>query len=208
MYTLNDVVSQTQRERLIELFESMPILKSRDIVEHDIDAKTVQRMVESGEVQRIARGIYARPDLEPGSHHTFVEAQMIVANGVVCLLSALSYHEIGTQTPRRVWIAVPRGARLPKTTDHPIKAVTFSGEAFTAGIEEHEIEGFTVHVYSAAKTVADCFKYRNKIGTDVAVEALRETLQTRKANANEILHYAEICRVRNVMMPYLESVLQ
>ena len=123
------------------------------------------------------------------------------------MLSALSYHEIGTQTARRVWIVVSRRARLPKTTDHPIKVVTFSDEAFTAGIEEHEIEGFTARIYSAAKTVADCFKYRNKIGTDVAAEALREIPQTRKANANEILHYAEICRVRNVMMPYLESVL-
>ena len=202
------MASQTQRERLIELFESTPILKSRDITEHDIDAKTVQRMVKRGEVQRIARGIYARPELEPGSHHSLVEAQMIVGNGVACLLSALSFHEIGTQTPRRIWIAVSRGARLPKITDHLIKVVTFSGEAFSAGIEEHEIEGLAVRLYSAAKTVVDCFKYRNKIGTDVAVEALREALQTRKTNANEILHYADICRVRNVMMPYLESVLQ
>jgi predicted transcriptional regulator of viral defense system len=164
-------------------------------------------MVESGEVQRIARGIYARPDLEHGSHHSLVEVQMIVTNGVVCLLSALFYHEIGTQTPRQVWIATPRGVRHPKTTDHPIKVVAFSGEAFSEGIEEHEIERLTVRVYSAAKTVADCFKYRNKIGTDVAIEALRETLRTRKASANEILHYADICRVRNVMMPYLESVM-
>jgi predicted transcriptional regulator of viral defense system len=201
------MASQTQRERLIELFESTPILKSRDITEHDIDAKTVQRMVERGEVQRIARGIYTRPDLEPGSHHSLVEAQMIVENGVACLLSALSFHEIGTQTPRRIWIAVSRGARLPKITDHLIKVVTFSGKAFSAGIEDHDIEGLAVRVYSAAKSVADCFKYRNKIGTDVAVEALREALQTRKTNANEILHYADICRVRNVMMPYLESVL-
>jgi predicted transcriptional regulator of viral defense system len=202
------MASRTQREQLIELFESTPILKSREIVEHDIDPKTVQRMVASGEVQRIGRGIYARPDLEPESHHSLVEAQMIVDNGVVCVLSALSYHEIGTQTPRRVWIAVSRGTRLPKTTNHPIKVVTFSGEAFSEGIEEHEIEGLTVRVYSVAKTVADCFKYRNKIGTDVALEALREALQTRKATADEILHYADICRVRNVMMPYLESVLQ
>lgn len=202
------MTSQTQRDRLIKLFESTPILKSREIVEHHIDPKTVQRMVESGEVQRIARGIYARPDLEPESHHSLVEAQMIVDTGIVCLLSALSYHEIGTQIPRWVWMAVSRGTRLPKTPNHPIKVVTFTGEAFSEGIEEHEIEGFTVHIYSAAKTVADCFKYRNKIGTDVALEALREALQTRKAAVEEILHYADICRVRNVMMPYLESVLQ
>lgn len=112
------------------------------------------------------------------------------------------------ETPRRASIVVSRGVRHPKTTDHPIKMVTFSGEAFTAGIEEHEIESLIVHVCSAAKTVADCFKYRNKIGTDVAVEALQEALQTKKANADEILHYADICKVRNIMMPYLESVLQ
>ena len=198
----------TQRERLIELFESTPVLKSSEIAEHEIDPKTVQRMVESGEVRRIARGIYAHRDLEPESYHSLVEAHMIVDTGVVCLLSALSYHEIGTQTPRRVWIAVSRGTRVPKTTNHPIKVVTFSGAAFSEGIEDHKIEGIKVHLYSAAKTVADCFKYRNKIGSDVAVEALRKILQARKANADEILHYADICRVRNVMMPYLESVLQ
>lgn len=123
------------RDRLIKQFESTPILRSREIVEHDIDSKTVQRMVKSGEVQRIARG-----------------------------------------------------TRLPKTTNHAIKVVTFTGEAFSEGIEEHEIEGFTIRVYSVAKTVADCFKYRNKIGTDVALEALWEALQTRKATADEILH--------------------
>ncbi|MBT3272530.1 MAG: transcriptional regulator [Spirochaetales bacterium] len=201
------MTDQTQRERLIELFKFTPILKSSDLAEHKIDSKTVQRMAESGEVRRIARGIYTRPDVEADSHHSLVEAQMIVDAGVLCLLSALSYHEIATLTPSRVWIAVPRGTRLPKIANHPIKVVTFSGEAFSEGIEEHEIESITVGVYSVAKTVADCFKYRNKLGNYVAVEALREALQARKASADEILHYAGICRVRNVMMPYLESVL-
>jgi predicted transcriptional regulator of viral defense system len=165
-------------------------------------------MVERGEILRISRGLYGRLDTDASSHHSLVEAQMIVGSGVVCLLSALSFHEIGTQSPRMVWIAVARGSRVPRTAHQPIRVVSFSGRAFTEGIEEHLIEGVAIGVYSAAKTVADCFKYRFKLGTDVAIEALHEIVQSRKASADELLHFADICRVRSVMTPYLESVYQ
>ena len=208
MYTLYDMATQTQRDRLLELLDSTPVLRAGEIIRQGIDAKTVQRMVETGDIRRVSRGIYARPDLDVQSHHSLVEAQMIVDSGVVCLLSALSFHEIGTQTPRNIWMAIARGSRVPKTTHQPIRVVTFSGQAFTEGVEKHEIEGISVRVYSAAKTVADCFKYRNKMGTDVAIEALRDIVRTRKANVDELLRFADICRVRNVMTPYLESIVQ
>ena len=199
---------RTQRERLIQLFDSTPVLKAATIASHGIDRKTIQRVVENGEILRIGRGLYCLSDYEVDRHHSYVEAQMLVRCGVVCLLSALSFHEIGTQSPRYVWLAVPRRSRLPKTGDQPLKIVTFSEPAFSAGIEQHELEGVTVKVYSPAKTVADCFKYRNKLGIDVAIEALRETVRHKNASPDEVLHFADICRVRNVVVPYLESAVQ
>jgi predicted transcriptional regulator of viral defense system len=198
---------RTQRERLAELLQSSPVLKAGTIVSHGIDRKTIQRMVESGEIQWIGRGLYGPADYEPDSYHSYVEAQMLVETGVVCLLSALSFHEIGTQTPRHVWLALSRPSRIPKTEGLPVKIVTFSGPAFSTGIEEHQIEGVRVKVFSPAKTVADCFKYRNKLGTDVAIEALREAVREKNVSPDELLRFADICRVRSVMMPYLESVV-
>ena len=208
MYTLYDMATHTQRDRLVELLDSAPVLRVSEIRRQGIDSKTVQRMVETGDIRRISRGIYASPDLDVQSHHSLVEAQMIVDSGVVCLLSALSFHEIGTQSPRQIWMAIARGSRVPKTTHQPVRVVTFSGSAFTEGVEKHEIEGISVRVYSGAKTIADCFKYRNKLGLDVAIEALRDVVRTRKANVDELLRFADICRVRNVMTPYLESIVQ
>lgn len=202
------MTAQTQRERLIELFESSPVLKAGAIVSHGIDRKTIQRMVQAGEIQRIGRGLYSRSDYEVDSYHSYVEAQLLVETGVVCLLSALAFHEIGTQTPRHVWLAVSRPSRIPKTEGVPVKIVTFSEPAFSAGIEKHQIEGVQVNVYSPAKTVADCFKYRNRLGTDVAIEALREAVREMNVSPDELLRFAEICRVRSVMVPYIESVVQ
>ena len=200
--------TQTQRERLIELLESSPVLKASAIVSHGIDRKTIQRMVQTGEIQRIGRGLYSLSDYEVDSYHSYVEAQLLVESGVVCLLSALSFHEIGTQTPRYVWLAVCRPSRIPKAEGLPVKIVTFSDPAFSAGIEEHQIEGVRVKVYSPAKTVADCFKYRNKLGIDVAIEALREAVREKNVSPDEVLRFADICRVRSVVVPYLESVVQ
>ena len=198
----------TQRDRLLGLLDSTPIVRSSEIRRHGIDAKTVQRMVEAGDIVQVSRGVYARPDLDARSHHSLVEAQMIVQSGVVCLLSALSFHEVGTQAPRDVWMAVRRGSRVPKAGQSPIRVVTFSGQAFTEGVEQYEIEGIPVRIYSVAKTIADCFKYRNKLGTDVAIEALREAVHARRVDVNELLRCADICRVRSAMTPYLESVYQ
>ncbi len=206
MITLCDV-ALSQRERLLDLLRSAPVVRSREISANGIDRKTIQRMLDRGEISRISRGLYSLADGDAHDYQTLVEAQKTIESGVICLLSALSFHKIGTQIPREVWIAVPRGSRTVRAGAIPIQAVTFSGSAFSEGLEEHELSGAKVRVYSPGKTVADCFKYRNKLGTDIAIEALRDVVQSGTVSPDELLRYADICRVRNVMTPYLESMI-
>ncbi|MDX9945453.1 MAG: hypothetical protein RBS35_11770, partial [Azonexus sp.] len=125
---------------------------------------------------------------------------------VFCLLTALQFHELTTQLPRQIWIAMPRGSHTPRIDYPPIKMVQFAGDAYSTGIEEVERDRTTLRVYSVAKTVADCFKHRSKIGLDVALEALKETRKKGKASADDLWHYAKLCRVANVMRPYLEAI--
>jgi predicted transcriptional regulator of viral defense system len=129
-----------------------------------------------------------------------------VPEAVVCLLSALAFHEITTQNPPSVWIALRKGARKPALTSPSLRIVRLSGPSLTEGIENHHVEAIPVRVYSAAKTVADCFKFRNKIGLDIAIEALKDCLRQKKASVNDIYHYAKICRVSNVIRPYMEAL--
>jgi predicted transcriptional regulator of viral defense system len=164
-------------------------------------------MVERGLLTRIDKGIYALPDADFGESQTLAEAAVRVPQGVVCLLTAIRFHEIGMQDPFEIWMAIDNKAHRPRISYPPLRIVRFSGEAFAAGVEAHVIEGVTVRIYSAAKTVADCFKYRNKVGLDVALEALRECLRQRKSTVDEIWRYAKICRVNNVMRPYLEAMV-
>jgi len=140
-------------------------------------------------------------------HHHLVEAALRVSRGVVCLLSALRFHNLTTQSPFKVWMAIDRKAHLPAAGGLPLRFVRFSGAALSVGVEEHILEGVTVKIYAPAKTVADCFKYRHKIGLDVALEALRDLLRRDRASLNEIWRYARICRVANVMRPYLEALV-
>ena len=154
---------------------------------------------------RVARGVYVRPDAPPSTHRSLVEVAIAVPHGVVCLLSALRFHGIGTQSPHEVWVAIDMKAWKPRT-ELPVHIVRFSGGALTFGVNEQDVEGVKVRLTSAAKTVADCFKYRHKIGVDVAIEALRDVLRRRLATVDEIMAAAKICRVANVMRPYLEAL--
>ena len=138
--------------------------------------------------------------------HSLAEVGKRLSNATVCLLSALVFHGITTQIPSEVWVALPRGSRTPRCDNRKLRLVRFSGLALTEGRAEHRIEGVPVMVYSPAKTVADCFKFRNKIGLDVALEGLKECVRQRKATIGEIRRFAEICRVARVMQPYLESL--
>jgi len=182
------------------------VLRPRDLDAEGIPREYLRRLVVEGLLDRRGWGIYVAAGLKPTPNHTLAEASKRVPHGVVCLLSALQFHKLTTQAPFEVWLAIDDKSRLPKVDCPPLRVVRFSGTALEDGIEEHHVEGEMVKVYGPAKTVADCFKYRNKIGLDVALEALRDCWKKRRATMDELWHAAKTCRVANVMRPYLESL--
>ena len=155
----------------------------------------------------MSRGRYRLPDAPITEHHSLALVAAAAPKAVICLLSALSFHQIGTQLPHEVWIAVDRRSRPPNLSWPRLRVLRFSGKALTEGIETHRVEGEQVRVYCVAKTVADVFKYRNKVGLDVALEALREAWRAKRFTMDEIHRYARICRVEQVMRPYLEALV-
>ncbi len=199
--------SSTDRERLLHLAQRKSVLATADVVAAGIHTQELSRLVRAGAIERIARGQYRLPEQPITEHHGFVIAARAAPRGVICLLSALSFHGIGTQLPFEVWMAIDRRARRPSLRHPPLHIVRFTGQALAAGIETHDIEGQAVRVYGVAKTIADCFKYRNKVGLDVPLEALRETWRARRFGMDEMDRYARICRVERVMGPYLEALV-
>jgi predicted transcriptional regulator of viral defense system len=182
------------------------MVRPRDIKAIDLPREYLVRLHRQGKLNRSGRGIYTLPDADVTERHSYAEVAKRVPNAAICLLSALVFHEITTQSPASVWIALRKGARTPVLTSPSLRIVRLSGASLTEGIENHEVEGVPVRVYSAAKTVADCFKFRNKIGLDVAIEALKDCLRQKKASVNEIYRYAKVCRVSNVIRPYMEAL--
>jgi len=201
------MASQTSKtDKVLKLARKAGVLRPRDLDPYGIPRTYLSRLCTVGKLQRIGRGLYVLPGSGVTEHHSLAEACKRVPKGVVCLLSALRFHELTTQSPFAVWLAIGEKAWRPRLEYPPLRIAHFSKAALNAGVEEHLIEGVNVHVYSPAKTVADCFKYRNKIGLDVAIDALRECRRTRRCSMDDLWHYAAICRVRNVMRPYLESL--
>lgn len=194
----------TATERVAEIARRAGILRSRDL--RGIPRQYLRLAEQQGKVTRVARGLYVATDADVTEHHDLALAAKRVPHGVVCLLSALRFHELTTQMPREVWLAIDTKARLPKLEYPPLRIVRFSGDALTYGAARHVIEGVTVRITTPAKTVADCFKYRNKIGLDVALEALRDCYREHKASLDEIWEAARVCRVANVIRPYMESL--
>ena len=184
----------------------MGLARPAELEARGVSRVGLYRLAKQGLVERRARGIYVVRDHPYTASHTLAQVAKRVPSGVFCLLTALQFHELTTQLPREVWVAIGEKARRPRL-DHPKLRVTrFSGPALTEGIEVHRIEGVDVRVYSAAKTVADCFKYRNKVGIDVAVEALKDFTRTHRGGAAELARFARICRVTRVMQPYLDAI--
>jgi predicted transcriptional regulator of viral defense system len=183
------------------------LVRSADLRPQGIPREYLSRLYRKGVLERASRGVYYLPDTELTEHHSLAEAIKIAPRGVVCLLSGLRFHGLTTQSPFEVWLALDRKAHRPAGDGVPLHVVRFSGPALMAGVEEHLIEGVKVPIYSPAKTVADCFKYRNKIGLDIALEALRDYRKSDGASADELWKYAKICRVANVMRPYMEALL-
>jgi predicted transcriptional regulator of viral defense system len=194
------------RDRVLALARRAGVLRPRDLDAEGIPREYLRRLLAEGLLERPGRGIYVAAGLKPTPNHSLAEAAKRVPHGVVCLLSALQFHELTTQAPFEVWLAIGEKARLPKVDHPPLRIVRFSGTALEQGCEQHPVEGVTVNVYTPAKTVADCFKYRNKIGMDVALEALRDCWKKRRATMDELWQAAKICRVANVMRPYMESL--
>lgn len=199
---------EAAEEHVLGLARSMGVIRPRDVAALGIaPGPTLHRLVRQGQLARTARGLYSLPDGEVTEHHTLVEVAKRAPAGVVCLLSALRFHDLGTQWPHEVWLAVGRQSAWPHFDYPATRIFRFSGEAFGAGVERHVIEGVPVQIYSAAKTVADCFKYRNKLGVDVALEALHEYIRKRVDTLDALNHYAEVCRVAKVIRPYVEASL-
>jgi predicted transcriptional regulator of viral defense system len=193
-------------DRVLSLIRTQGVLRSRDLESHGLSREVLRRLHAAGKVDRLGRGLYVPAGASLSEHEMLATAAARIPNGVVCLLSALRFHSLTTQNPSEVWLAIDRKAHLPVKQALPLHIVRFSGKARTAGVEEHEIDGVLVRVYNAAKTVADCFKYRRKIGADIAMEALRDCWRSGKSTMDELWRYAAVCRVTNVMRPYLEAV--
>jgi len=194
-------------QRIRDIVKLRGIIRARDLDSTGIPREDLSRLCKDGFLQRVGRGLYTLPDADVTEHHSFAQAAKRIPKGVICLLSALRFHGITTQMPFEVWMAIEKSARCPKIDYPVIRFVRFSGSAFKSGIEEHNVEGVIVKIYSAAKTVVDCFKYRNKIGMDIAIEALRDCRRDALCSVNELWHFAQVCRMTNVMKPYLESII-
>lgn len=198
--------SQTQEERVLALASSAALLRARDVAALSLPTIILSRLVKDGRLKRVGRGVYALPDRPLSEHTSLAEVALRVPRGVICLLSALRIHGLGTQAPHQVWLAIPQNSPTPRVKRPSLRPVRMSGQSLTDGIQTMRIDGLDVPVFNAAKTIADCFKYRNKIGIDVALEALRDGWEQRKVSMDELAHYADIDRVSNVMRPYMESV--
>ena len=195
-----------KRGQILELAGTMGVFRPRDLSAIGVSPAHLRRLVTDGVVNRSARGLYTLAEFDVTESHTLVEAVRAKSNGVICLTSALRFHGIGTQLPARVWLAVPFGSRITKRDWPPMRTVVMRPPAYDQGIEVHRLEGVDVPVYGVAKTVADCFKFRNSVGLDVALEALREVLRDRRCPREEIRLYARIDRVENVIRPYMEAL--
>jgi predicted transcriptional regulator of viral defense system len=199
-------VSPSDTDRLLELAASRRLLRGSDAREIGVSPQLLIKLHQAGRLERVARGVYALPDAPITEHQTLVEVCRRAPKAVICLLSALRFHELGTQAPHEVWLALPEAARAPALDYPPLRVVRLRGVAYSEGIETMMDEGATIRVYGVAKTIADCFKFRHKIGLDVALEALKDAWQRRLVSMDELTHWARINRVERVMLPYLEAL--
>jgi len=197
----------TYREKLLALVKAKGILRTKDLTAANIPRTILSRMMKNNELKRISRGIYTLPGIEHSENISLSIAGKKVSAGIVCLLSSLAFYEITTQAPFEVWMAIGEKDKKPKVDYPPIRFVRFGEEALSAGFTRQIIDNVEVKIFNPAKTVADCFKYRYKIGIEVAIEALKDCLANKICTVNEIWKYAKICRVAKVMKPYLEALI-
>lgn len=192
---------------ILQMARTQGFLRPADLEARGLSRSSLSTLVSKGKLVRLSRGLYAHPDRPVTEHASLAEIASKHPNVLVCLLSALQFHGLTTQAPFEIWIAIANKARAPRSDYPPLRIVRFGGATLTEGVEEHQVEGVTVRVTSVAKTVVDCFKFRNQIGLDVALEALREAWHARRITMDELWHFAQICRMGNVMRPYLEALV-
>jgi predicted transcriptional regulator of viral defense system len=196
-----------QSDRILELARHQRVIRAADVREQGYSSQLLLKMHQTGKLHRVARGLYSLPDAEITEHQTALEVCQRVPKAVLCLLSALQFHGIGTQMPHEVWVALPQGSQTPALDYPKLRITRLRGTAYSEGIETVTEYGAPIRVYSVAKTVTDCFKFRNKIGLDVALEALKDAWRKHKVTMADVAHFAKINRVEKVMQPYLEAVL-
>lgn len=197
----------SRSDDVLALAHQVGVLRSRDLAAAGIAREHLRRLVQEGRLKRVERGLYMLPDVTMTEHYLLAGVARRIPSGVVCLLSALAFHHLTIQAPTQVWLAIDHDAHRPQATQLPLHIVHFSGLARSFGVEEHQVAGVSLQVYSPAKTVADCFKYRSKLGLEVALDALRETWRARRATVSELWEAAQVCRVTGVMHPYLEMLV-
>lgn len=200
-------MSHTQTARILELARRQRLLSAADLRSHGWSPQLLLKLHRTGQLQRVTRGLYSLPESEMTEHQSLVEVCRRVPKAVICLLSALQFHEIGTQLPHEVWIALPEATQTPAIDYPSLRIARLRGEAYSEGVQTIVEHGSTIRVYSLAKTITDCFKFRHKVGLDVALEALKDAWRQRKLSIDEVTRYARINRVAQVMQPYLEAVV-
>jgi predicted transcriptional regulator of viral defense system len=196
----------THTLRVLDLAGQKGLLRACDLEAIEVPRSVLTRLTSAGLLDKVGRGLYRLPGYPVSEHESLAAVATKVPQAVFCLFTALQFHELTTQLPRQIWIAMPHGSHAPRIGYPPIRMVQMTGDVYTAGIEEHQRDGVKLRVYSAAKTVVDCFKHRNKIGPEVALEALKDARVKRRVPVDDLWRYAKICRVTNVMRPYLEAV--
>ena len=200
------MTAETPIERARGLLERAGIARARELEQVGVSRTQLRRLIRSGHLERVGRGLYMLPGSQRTERHDLAEAARRVPKGVVCLLSALRVHGLTTQNPFEVWMAIDRKAWRPKLEHPPLRLVYLTGSPLTEGVEEHAVGGVTVRVFSAAKTIADCFKFRNKIGVDLAVDALRDYRRLHPKRLEDVWRFAEVDRVAKVIQPYLAGL--
>jgi len=211
MLAFTDVLEQccsmkNTHQQILDLTKQKGLIRSRDLAARKLPRVALTRLVRQGLLIRVGRGLYSLPDRQVSGLGALAEVAQKHPQSIVCLLSALRVHELTTQAPFEVWIAIPNKARAPKMDYPPLRIVRFSGAALTEGIERKAIDGVDIRVTDVARTVVDCFKFRNKIGLDVALEALREAWRDKRVSMDDLWRYAKLYRVDKVMRPYMESL--
>ena len=199
-------MGKPETDEILDLVREAGLVRPRDLEAAGFPEGSLSQLARRGLLERVGRGLYALPGAPSSEHRSLAEVSKRTPRGVICLLSALRFHGLTTQAPPEVWLAIGHKDRAPRPDGVRLRTVRVSGEARDVGVETHVVEGVPVRVYGVAKTVADCFKFRNKIGIDIAVEALRECLEQRRCTVDELSDFAHVCRVSRVMQPYMEAL--